>query len=147
MDSFVVDMHTKNGLLKQSLDAYHEPWHAQDALMQGLKALGIGRFECAPAGSGIAPFDCPLMRIYMFELYNYLHYAPYDIGAGRRFMRMFMNMESPEEESAHRAMGDVEAQLREAQWWKKNMPSTRVKFTEGGIAQGWASGTPASPAS
>lgn len=119
MDKFVLDMHINNGLLFESQKSGLKPEYAQERILIKMQELGIGPGRCALAGSGIAPFDVPLMREYQFPLYQHMYYTPYDLGAGRRALGAVMNIDlsgMPDSTDGHRAMSDVMAQLKQARW-------------------------------
>lgn len=118
MVPFVADMHTHNGLLSEVRDSTNCFGDAQQEVFAAFDLHDIDPAKVAMAGSGIAPFDVPLLRHWMFDLYSALHYAPYDLGTGRRTLTMLFGYDPDTNyglpESNHRAMPDVLLQLAEA---------------------------------
>lgn len=134
MDSFVVDMHVKNGLLDEVRKSTTLPAQAELEVVRGLLEAGARKNEVALAGSGIAAFDVPLLRLYMFQLYDFVHYAPYDLGLGRRILNGLWSGlvgDAPGgDDSDHRALGDVKLQLAEAAWYRDNYIPLNKSFAD-----------------
>jgi oligoribonuclease (3'-5' exoribonuclease) len=123
---FIQDMHSKNGLIADCQEAHELPATGQYKVIAALREQGVDAKDFAFAGSGIAPFDLPLLREYMSDLYEYAHYAPFDLGTARRALQMLYpdtNLDNPNwspADSTHRAFEDVVDELNEAQWYSKN---------------------------
>lgn len=123
LDPFVQKMHTANGLWAAAVSApsASTPTVSMYEVLHGLEAHDIKPRQCAPAGSGIAPFDLPLMREKMTKLYDYLYYTPYDMGAGRRMLSSIWGateVDEPDTDPTHRALDDVLGQLAEARQYR-----------------------------
>lgn len=120
MDPYVLEMHTNNGLLKEVENSRRWPTNATDDILGVMRDLGIKRNECGMAGTGIAAFDVPLLRSKFAPVYNYLHYAPFDLGLARRMMTQMLGVpvpdSMPDSGDGHRALDDVRAALRQAEW-------------------------------
>lgn len=120
MNSFVIDMHVKNGLLQDVTAASRTPQQAEQEILAAFDDAEIAPKKVCAAGSGIAGFDMPLMRINQFELFEYLHYQAYDLGTAHRALRMLgVGIEAPWVDSIHRAYTDVLQQLEEARYLKE----------------------------
>lgn len=82
--------------------------------------LGAGRVVVA--GSGVGPYDVPLLRYFFPNTAAAVYYGPTDISSVREFSRLF-GVESPfrKEDRPHRAAGDVERSILEARWWASRL--------------------------
>lgn len=126
-NDYVRNMHTKNGLIQDSIKAtlsLAEVDAEIDRLLQSETAFE--KREFAIAGSGVASFDLPLIKAKMPLLGSWLTYYSYDFGVYRRIARDLAGKDvinpvhsaSYGDEKQHRAMADVEAHLREAQAYR-----------------------------
>lgn len=132
MDPYVRKMHTDSGLIDRCLTSVVTPEMASKRLMKFFLIEGIAAGNIGMAGTGIAPFDVPLLRHYMFDVYTYMHYAPYDLGTGRRMLELLGTKfpeDMPDSSGGHTARADMEAALRQAHWlsedWLANMVDQR----------------------
>lgn len=124
-NEFVREMHTANGLIKDSISATMTLDDVDLEIETLLKTeTTFDKHEFAIAGSGVAMFDFPLIKAKMPRLASWLTYYPYDFGIERRISRDLAGRDlinpgshgaSYGDAKAHRAMADVEAHLREAQ--------------------------------
>lgn len=128
-NQFVKEMHTKSGLLRECIDATQKGEalslaQVEQEILNILGDLG-GHDDFIIAGSGVAAFDFPLIKVKMPTLATWLAYFPFDIGVMRRVSRILTGKEivshtsmSYGEEKVHRAMADVEAHLEEARKYR-----------------------------
>jgi oligoribonuclease len=110
MIPFVKDMHTKSGLLDDIRDhgILEEQWLGEfiDYLEMQKAYYGVERLTVA--GSGVGPFDLPLLLIQYPEVEQYLTYYVLDIGVIGRFLRLQCGFTFPERKDVnHRAMDDI----------------------------------------
>lgn len=123
LNPYVIEMHTRSGLLAEAAaSTLMNVGQLEAMVLSKLEFYGVAPGNCAPAGSGIAPFDLPLLREHMPRLYRFLHYAPYDLGAGRRMLEALSTMDfadMPDHKGGHTALGDVRAQLEQARWMRE----------------------------
>lgn len=122
----VYKMHSVSGLIERCHRSQLKPELIQFEMLSVLWENFIKRGECAMAGSGIAPFDVPLLRMVAPSLYSYLYYTPYDQGLGRRMLHGILDFDihssdMPDSSAGHTALADVQAQLRQAQWMRDNI--------------------------
>lgn len=115
MDPFVVDMHTKNGLLA---DCAKSAVHAQDAdaqLVAWIKKYTSGD-HIPLAGSGVSHFDRKYIQKDLPRFDKYLSYWAYDVGVLRRSLKLFgvdiSSMDTTDDKS-HRALQDIRAHIEE----------------------------------
>lgn len=81
--------------------------------------VAAGAERVAVAGSGVGPFDVPLLRAYFPVTAGSVHYRPLDISSVRALARL-VGVTSPFEAEArpHRAAGDVAFSVAEGRWWR-----------------------------
>lgn len=124
-NKFVREMHTKSGLLKESIqDATTTMAQAEREIVGLLNEFGEpGDFVIA--GSGVAAFDHPFIKDKMPDLNLFLVYYPFDIGIFRRVSKILSgrhlvpyNGASYGAEKVHRALADVQAHLLEAEQYR-----------------------------
>lgn len=128
-NEYVRKMHTVNGLLKESIEApaEHTLAYVEDQVIQLIKettAFDAGEFMIA--GSGVAAFDHPLIKVKMSKLAKFFVYYPFDIGVERRVTKILARKDliNPVRASfedgvkVHRAMDDTEAHLLETQRYR-----------------------------
>lgn len=122
-DPVVLKMHIDNGLLVEltELPDRGEPglkWLGEAILdwLERLPEMNLADDIIHLAGSGIANFDRPMIRRWLPELDEALHYAPIDVGVLRRTWKMWAGEEVTGDNDAkiHRALTDVLGHLREA---------------------------------
>jgi oligoribonuclease (3'-5' exoribonuclease) len=133
---YVKDMHTRSGLLKESIENARAgrgmtEAKAEQAIID-LLAEHSAPDDFIIAGSGVAAFDHPLIKERMRDLATWLVYYPFDIGVMRRTARILTGKEivtrtdsSYGDTKAHRALADVKGHLEEA---KKYQDVLREKF-------------------
>lgn len=123
-NEFTKNMHTKNGLIKDSLASTTTIEDAEQEVIQMLKdKTTFDKGEFMLAGSGNAAFDRPVLNQWMPELVSWLAYYPFDIGVDRRVTNILakgdvINVPAASagfgEAKLHRAWDDVLAHLEEA---------------------------------
>lgn len=129
-NDYVRKMHQVNGLLKESIEApaEHTLAFAESEIIQLIKdntTFEPGEFMIA--GSGVAAFDHPLIKVKMPKLARYFAYYPFDIGVERRVSKILARRDiiNPVKASfqdgvkVHRAMDDTQAHLEEATRYKE----------------------------
>lgn len=125
----VKKMHTVNGLLKESVQApaEHTLSYVEDQVVKLIKeTTSFDKGEFMIAGSGVAAFDHPLIKVKMPRLAKYFAYYPFDIGVERRVSNVLARKSiiNPVKASyedgvkVHRAMDDVQNHLTEAERYR-----------------------------
>jgi oligoribonuclease len=119
VDQFVLEMHTKSGLLAELTDPYsHFIYHSlllvERCIVNVIEPyLTDGKIVLA--GSGVATFDLQVIKAQMPELAQRLTYWTMDIGVVRRYLRDICQVELPDTGPVnHRALDDVHHHLDEA---------------------------------
>lgn len=132
-NSYVKNMHSVSGLLKDSIGAQHTVDQVEREMVDILRGVGEpGEFMIA--GSGVASFDFPLLKTHMPVLASFFAYYPMDIGIVRRGTKILAGHDlvgpSPAsygEMKEHRALGDVQAHLAEAVLYQTYLRSLPVE--------------------
>lgn len=147
MDPYVLHMHTASGLLDAARASHRRPYETEEWLLEAFEREGIKPKQLAFAGTGIAPFDIPLMRYHMFDLYEFGHYAPYDLGTGRRMIEAIFgttfSSDMPDSGAGHTALADVYAMLGQARWLRSMFGSRLSPWPEGPSGSNWRNPQPA----
>lgn len=134
-NEYVLNMHKKNGLLKDSATA------DKSKTMEALEANVINMIQTETSfspgelqlnGSGIAHFDNAIIREQMPELSKWLDYSLADVGVFRRMAKVYAKKaivnptsSSYGDEKLHRAYEDVMAHIKES---RKYMELFRETF-------------------
>ncbi len=107
------DMHEASGLLAAWMEAQKDS--RGDAETDIVKMLDDHEIQTVTlAGSGVATFDLPRIRLWMPTLATRLTYHVHDVGVMRRAYRRATGSDlTPRTEPAHRAMADVRQPLSE----------------------------------
>lgn len=114
MESVVVDMHAKSGLLADIVKGNGDKITDVDAeLHEWVKPYLNEGGIIHLAGSGVGHFDMRFLKRHMPRLFAQLEFAPYDLGSLRRFLRL-VGIEAEERSLSHRALGDVFDHISEA---------------------------------
>jgi oligoribonuclease (3'-5' exoribonuclease) len=123
----VVQMHLKNGLLRESKESTDTLRMVESEIIGMLKSKTTqDKGEFMIAGSGVATFDFQLLKAKMPELASWLAYFPFDVGVLRRSANILSGgrdvvkkVEASFSNKSHRAIDDVKAHLQEAMEFQK----------------------------
>lgn len=127
-NSYVKEMHTKNGLLNDSIKkATHTLADAEREAIETLHETGLDKGSFLMTGSGVTAFDFPLIKEKMPELAEWFQYFTVDIGGVRRMLSILSgnreffpkHLDSYGDMKEHRALADAQAHLREMQGARK----------------------------
>lgn len=128
VDSFVVDMHARSGLLVEAIKSDVLAPAVDEELVRALPAdhVAMGDEEIVLAGSSVH-FDLAFVRGSFPKFAKHLSHRVFDVSA-MRLLAHALGMpyrETPEEEKAHRAKADVMESIRrgrEAAIWLTQSP-------------------------
>lgn len=128
-NEYVLDMHKRNGLLKETAkaDSNMTVRALEEQAIELIKTSTTAeKKEVRLAGSGIAHFDAEIIRELMPELWSWLDYSLVDIGIFRRMSKMFAKRDivnptdaSYGDKKLHRAWEDVLGHIEEANKYKE----------------------------
>lgn len=118
MDPFVVDMHTKNGLLEECFKSDVYVSDADAEMTRWIKQYTSGD-HIPLGGSGVSHFDRKYIKRYLDKFDQYLTYWAYDVGSLRRQLRLF-GFEIPDRKVnlTHRALDDIRDHVVEAKGYR-----------------------------
>lgn len=130
MDSFVYDMHTKNGLIEQCRSVLFHVGNAERAILSSMSVIESHYdvpIEWTLGGAGVSTFDMRVLQTWFPELHAKLTYWTYDVSVVRRYMRDIFGIEETEQfkSDTHRVQEDVKLALAEARHFKNLMTELR----------------------
>jgi oligoribonuclease len=121
MDPFVVNMHTKNGLLADCAKSVTVLSDADAKMTEWIRKYTSGD-HIPLAGSGVSHFDRAFIRKDFPKFDKYLSYWAYDTGVIRRTLKLFgidASFADTTDDKTHRALDDVRAHVEEMRRYKK----------------------------
>jgi|HubBroStandDraft_2_1064218.scaffolds.fasta_scaffold18594_6 oligoribonuclease len=122
IDSYVFQMHTKNGLWEDCAQQGITLAQAQHDIAIRLRLTG--RPQYVLAGSGVSHFDRRFLDAQMPLVTEWLKYYSIDVGVLRRTLRLIgcgdLVPDGPENK-AHRAMADIRSHLDELRHYKREL--------------------------
>ena len=120
MDPFVVDMHTKSGLLDQIRSSTISLEQA------GAETLAFIRQHCpvertVPLCGNSIGTDRRFLAAYLPEIENYLHYRSVDVSSVKELVRRWYPAVLSQrgwKQGNHRALDDIRESVSEMQWYR-----------------------------
>ena len=115
MDSFVVDMHTKSGLLPEIRNSNISVEEAEKQTMAFLNEH-IKKEKSVPLCGNSIGTDRRFLAKYLPNIENFLHYRSVDVSSIKELVkRWFPEIleEAPKKNGGHRAMEDIKASVEE----------------------------------
>ena len=125
LDPFILDMHTKNGLLAACSDASHRDhvFAVQEQLLTLVPEIADREERTVLAGASVH-FDLSFLRVWMPELARRLSHRVYDTSAIKLFCQSLGMNKLPKGE-AHRAAADVLESVWQAEYCAKWLKDTK----------------------
>lgn len=115
LDPFIVDMHTKNGLLEE---CRHSPgavgYPEIEAALLSRIPIGLEREDRVVLAGSTIHFDRSFLAVHMPEVEKRFAHRHYDVSSVKLFCQSLGMAKLPKVE-AHRAMADVEESIQHAQ--------------------------------
>lgn len=112
MDPYVLNMHTKNGLLQDCIDSDETLASAEDFLVSLVENMGATKGQIVLAGSTVA-FDLGFIRVHMPRFAHYLSHRCFDVSTLKMAERDWAGQAFKKAE-AHRALPDILESLEHA---------------------------------
>ena len=117
IDPFVLDMHTKNGLWKESAECRETIVGAEASLLATLEGIAPkGKLHLA--GSSVH-FDRSFLKVWMPKLLAHFHYRQLDVSSLK--LAFEQKVPCPKREPAHRALADIEESIREFEFYQSEL--------------------------
>lgn len=115
MKPIVIDMHTKNGLLKDSMASRLDINDVDAEIAEWIRKYN-GTNHMLLAGSGVMHFDRQFIKRDLPLTNSRLTYYAIDVGVVRRFTELVCRLPWIAENKSHRAYGDVLFHIEEAKY-------------------------------
>lgn len=119
-DKFIDEMHTSNGLKQELLDGKGMSYKSVVKNMVTTLGTHGEPQDYLIAGSGVAAFDLPWIKVHWPDVAHFFQYNAMDIGPMRRFIKHTLGRPDlvPEADENHRAFSDIRAFLGQAMQFK-----------------------------
>ena len=121
MDPFVVDMHTKSGLLEQIKASTITLEHAGAETLAFIKQHVPEPLSVPLCGNSIGT-DRRFLAAYLPEIENYLHYRSIDVSSVKELVKRWypnIDVQRPRGQGAHRALDDIRESIREMAYYRE----------------------------
>lgn len=122
MDPFVVDMHTKSGLLHE-LDGGITLAEAEEAVLAYVRGH-VPEARKAPLAGSSVHMDRAFLARDMPDLVEHLHYRIVDVSSIKELVRRWyprVYFASPEKRGGHRALADIRDSIRELEFYRRTV--------------------------
>jgi len=120
MDPFVVDMHTKSGLLDQIKASTITLEEAGAATLAFIQAHVPEACTVPLCGNSIGT-DRRFLNAYLPEIENYLHYRSIDVSSVKELVKRWypeIDHQRPRGHGSHRALDDIRESIREMAYYR-----------------------------
>lgn len=123
MDPFVVDMHTKSGLLEQIKASTISLEEAGAATLEFIKQHVPEPATVPLCGNSIGT-DRRFLDAYLPDIENYLHYRSIDVSSVKELVKRWypeVDAARPRGQGSHRALDDIRESIREMAYYRDNV--------------------------
>jgi oligoribonuclease len=123
MDPFVVDMHTRSGLLAQIRDSRIDLASAGAATLEFIKEHVPEPGTVPLCGNSIGT-DRRFLAAYLPEIEEHLHYRSIDVSSIKELVKRWypgVDALRPHGHGAHRALDDIRESVRELQYYRSTV--------------------------
>jgi len=123
MDPFVVDMHTKSGLLEQ-IKASEVSLEAAGAATLEFIQQHVPEAATVPLCGNSIGTDRRFLTAYLPDIENYLHYRSIDVSSVKELVkRWYPNVDAdrPRGQGSHRALDDIRESIREMAYYREHV--------------------------
>ena len=123
MDKFVVDMHTKSGLLTMIRESTITLEQAGQQTLDFIKAH-VPEARTVPLCGNSIGTDRRFLVKYLPEIENFLHYRSVDVSTIKELVKRWypgLEISRPTKSGAHRALDDVRESIRELKFYRENV--------------------------
>ncbi len=136
MDPFVVEMHTRSGLLDQIRRSEVTLAEAGELTLAFIKEHVPVASTVPLCGNSIG-MDRRFLTAYLPEIENWLHYRSIDVSSVKELVRRWypvVKNELPHKTGTHRALDDIRASIRELQFYRSRVFIEAVPTTDANVA-------------
>jgi oligoribonuclease len=123
MDKFVVDMHTKSGLLDAIRASTVTLEEAGAATLAFIKQYVPVKATVPLCGNSIG-MDRRFLTAYLPDIENWLHYRSIDVSSVKELVRRWypqVKNDLPHKNGSHRALDDIRASITELQFYRERV--------------------------
>ncbi|HYN31908.1 MAG TPA: oligoribonuclease [Ilumatobacteraceae bacterium] len=123
MDPFVVDMHTKSGLLDQIKASTISLGDAGAATLQFIKQHVLEPATVPLCGNSIGT-DRRFLAAYLPDIENHLHYRSIDVSSVKELVKRWypdIDASRPRGQGSHRALDDIRESIREMVYYREHV--------------------------
>ena len=123
MDPFVVDMHTRSGLLDQIKASTITLEEAGAATLAFIKEHVPEDQKVPLCGNSIGT-DRRFLDAYLPDVENYLHYRSIDVSSVKELVKRWYpeaNLSRPRGQGSHRALDDIRESVREMKYYRETV--------------------------
>jgi len=123
METVVVNMHTRSGLLPAITASTMSLADAGAATLEFLRQH-IPEPRSVPLCGNSIGTDRRFLAIYLPEIEEYLHYRSVDVSTIKELARRWnpsLVKGAPEKETTHRALDDIRESIEELRYWREHM--------------------------
>jgi len=118
MDDFVLNMHTKNGVLRKCKKSLTTVSQAEETTIQYLSQF-VKPYSSPLCGNSIY-MDKMLIQKYLPLLNKFLHYRLIDVSTIKLLYRYWKEKEYSKIENSHEALSDIKESIEELKYYRKN---------------------------
>ena len=133
MDPFVVDMHTKSGLLEQIKASEISLEAAGAATLEFIKQHVPEPASVPLCGNSIGT-DRRFLAAYLPDIENHLHYRSIDVSSVKELVKRWypgIDADRPRGQGSHRALDDIRESIREMAYYRKHVFVPRAAAAAG----------------
>jgi len=123
MDPFVVDMHTRSGLLNQIKASEISLDEAGTATLEFIKQHVPEPSSVPLCGNSIGT-DRRFLAAYLPDIENHLHYRSIDVSSVKELVKRWypgVDASRPRGHGSHRALDDIRESIREMQYYRQHV--------------------------
>jgi oligoribonuclease len=123
MDPFVVDMHTKSGLLDQIKASEITLEEAGAATLEFIKQHVPEPASVPLCGNSIGT-DRRFLAAYLPDIENHLHYRSIDVSSVKELVKRWypgIDADRPRGQGSHRALDDIRESIREMAYYREHV--------------------------
>jgi len=123
MDPFVVDMHTKSGLLEQIKASDISLADAGSATLEFIKQHVPEPATVPLCGNSIGT-DRRFLAAYLPDIENYLHYRSIDVSSVKELVKRWypaIDADRPRGQGSHRALDDIRESIKEMVYYRERV--------------------------
>ena len=123
MDPYVVEMHTKSGLLDEIRNSKVTLEEAGKATLDFLQSY-IDKEKSVPLAGNSIGTDRRFLAQWLPDIENFLHYRCVDVSSIKELARRWFPeilADAPKKDGGHRAMDDIKASVTELEFYRSRI--------------------------